>query len=540
MQIHSTTLPNKSKLIKQYQAHDEEVMKYFHYKPYEPLKDRLTDLKLRKYNRKALRDALYTMNQTWSPPKATFKNIDQLLDEDSVVVVGGQQAGLLTGPLYTINKIISIIIFAKQQEEKLSIPVVPVFWIAGEDHDLDEVNHIYVEQSERIKKHILKQHEIYKRSLSDIKLDKQQVEQWINEALLTLGETSFTKNLFESLKNCLNTSNTFVDFFARCIFELFPSAGIVLLDAAHPAIRELEAPMFRQLIQNQEMISEEVYETAEQIRQNGYTLSLEVEKDDAHIFFHDEHNERILLKKVGDKWIGKQEEVQLTTKEMLQLANETPERLSNNVVTRPIMQEFLLPTLAFIGGHGEISYWATLKKAFHQCEMEMPPVIPRLSFTYVTEKTKKILDKLSIDVTTVLNNQLNEKKMNWLMSQQEAPIQRVIEQMKKDIAKSHEPIQDYAANLSSDMGEFAKSNLVQIEKQLNFLKNKLVNKVNEKYDVHLRYFDQVESNLNPNQQLQERVWSPLQIMNENGIEFVEQLLTIYQFSFEKDHYVVSF
>src|SRR5699024_9297482 len=132
--------------------------KYFDYKPYDSLNNRLTDIKSRKYDRKALKEALYMMNQMWDAPKETFNNIDQLLDEESVVVVGGQQAGLLTGPLYTINKVISIIVYAKQQEEKLNIPVVPIFWIAGEDHDLDEVNHIYIEQSERIKKHILKQH----------------------------------------------------------------------------------------------------------------------------------------------------------------------------------------------------------------------------------------------------------------------------------------------------------------------------------------------------------------------------------------------
>src|SRR5690625_2592373 len=86
MQIHATTLHNKSKLINQYQSHDEEVMNYFDYKPYESLNNRLVDIKSRNYNRKALRDALYTMNQTWNAPRKTFENIDQLLNEESVVV----------------------------------------------------------------------------------------------------------------------------------------------------------------------------------------------------------------------------------------------------------------------------------------------------------------------------------------------------------------------------------------------------------------------------------------------------------------------
>ncbi len=537
MQIHSTSLQQKNELIQRYKLHDEQVMKFFDYKPFASRKQRLLDLKSRKFNRKSLREALYDMNQSWKAPEKTMNNIDKLLDEQSVVVVGGQQAGLLTGPLYTVNKIISILIYSQQQEEKLNIPVIPVFWIAGEDHDFDEINHIYVEQTDHVKKHILKQHEIYKRSISHIDMNKEQVMQWINEALLTLGETTHTKNISEKLVECLQDSQTFVDFFARCIFELFPREGIVLLDAAHPSIRQLESPMFQQLIHEQPSISQEVFRATEQLRQQGYLLSLEVEQDDAHLFYHDEHNERILLKKKGAQWIGKNDEVQFSEKEMLSLANQSPEKLSNNVVTRPLMQEFLLPTLAFIGGHGEISYWATLKNAFHQCQMKMPPVIPRLSITYITNKTNKWLERLSIEPITVLNHELKHIKMNWILSQQQAPIQQAIDQLKKDIAKSHEPLQRYAANISPDMKVLAQNNMVQIEKKLTYLEKRLVNQMNHKYEVQLNCYDNVERCLNPNGQLQERVWSPLQMINENSIDFIEQLFT-HKFSFEDDHYFI--
>src|SRR5699024_6105301 len=100
----------------------------------------------------------------------TFKNIEALKKEETVAVVGGQQAGLLTGPLYSINKVISIIQYAKQQEKKLQIPVVPIFWIAGEDHDYEEINHVYMPEKEGLNKVKLKQSLYKKTSVSEIEL----------------------------------------------------------------------------------------------------------------------------------------------------------------------------------------------------------------------------------------------------------------------------------------------------------------------------------------------------------------------------------
>src|SRR5699024_1743907 len=143
---------HKNNLIKKYRNNDETVMKYFNYAAFSSLEKRYEHIMKQNYNRKSLVDTLISSNEEWHAPQETFKQINRLLDEKSVVVVGGQQAGLLTGPTYTLNKIISIIMYAKQQEEKLNIPVIPLFWIAGEDHDYDEINHTYIIEKNRLKK----------------------------------------------------------------------------------------------------------------------------------------------------------------------------------------------------------------------------------------------------------------------------------------------------------------------------------------------------------------------------------------------------
>src|SRR5690625_1988465 len=123
--------------------------------------------------------------------------------------------------------------------------------------------------------------------------------------------------------------------------------------------------MFKQLIEQQNHVATSVYERVQEIQLEGYTIDLDVSINDGNLFFHADQHERILLMRDQDKWIGKQEEVMLTTEELIKKAEASTERLSNNVVTRPLMQEYLFPTLAFMAGDGEINYWMALKKAFH-------------------------------------------------------------------------------------------------------------------------------------------------------------------------------
>lgn len=142
--------------LQKYLSFDNKVMEFFDYPiNNEGLLDRLKELSSRSYPRKELVEALITFNKEFTDSPSTFEQIECLKNSESVVVVGGQQAGLLTGPIYTINKILSILQEAKRIEKKLNVPVVPLFWIAGEDHDIDEVNHVHVHNGSFVKKFLL-------------------------------------------------------------------------------------------------------------------------------------------------------------------------------------------------------------------------------------------------------------------------------------------------------------------------------------------------------------------------------------------------
>src|SRR5699024_10971146 len=538
MHIETMILSNESELIKKYKKHDMNIMKYFDYMPYSTYEKRLADLSERQFNRKDLVKVLQHLNRDWHAPTQTMENIERLKDENSVVVIGGQQAGLLTGPMYTIHKIISILQLAKQQEEKLNIPVIPVFWIAGEDHDYDEINHIYLSDDVRLKKHQLYQPIEGKPSISNIPKDNDQIKKWLDGVLGSLEETLFTKNLSKQLYLELEKSNNYVDFFSHIIFTLFDEEGSVLMDSAHPEIRQLEKSYFTKMIENQETIASTVYETKQELEQAGFPIMMDTELNSGHLFY-EYQNERLLLERTEEGyWTDKADMLHLTTEELVQVVQETPERLSNNVVTRPLMQESLFPTLAFVGGNGEIAYWSTLKGAFHCLGMNMPPVIPRLSFTLSNTKVKKTLDKLNLNYEAVLSGETAHKKVNWLKAQTNPPIDLLVHEVQQAIDLNHEPLRALAHQIQADVGQLADANLLRIQREIEFLKQKMSTALESKYAQQIHAFNFVQNVLYPGNHLQERSWNIVEWINQHGSQFISDLCK-ETYSFEAQHYLIE-
>lgn len=539
MQIDPITLNEQSKLIDDYRNNEAGLMNFFDYQPFieTTYQKRFLDLQERFYNRELLAETLAVMNDQWDAPQSTRYNIDKLREENSTVVIAGQQAGLLTGPMYTINKLISVVQFAREQQEQLGSPVIPVFWIAGEDHDFDEINHIFLPEVPQMEKYTLAQKIVGKLPVSMIEKDDDHARAWVDQLFSGLQETVHTKTLYTTIMDCLDKSATYVDFFARIIYTLFQEEGIVLVDSNHPELRNLEKEHFLSMIRKQEEISDGVYRNEQLLKQMGYSNSLEIEPDDAHLFYHDDQNRILLSRASSGEWKGKQNEIVLSTEKLEEIASEQPERLSNNVVTRPLMQELLFPTLTFIGGPGEIGYWAALKPAFHALELNMPPVVPRLSFTFIERNIEKLLQKYGMKADKVVNDGVNRERGNWLAAKSNPPLEPMSNQLKRTIKEAHQPLQDVARNIRDDLGGLAEKNLTYILQDIDYLKERLDKELEAKYAKGLYEFDIIHTALHPDGGLQERVWNPLPWLNQYGSGFITQL-TRTPCSITNEHYLV--
>ncbi|ALX47378.1 bacillithiol biosynthesis cysteine-adding enzyme BshC [Lentibacillus amyloliquefaciens] len=539
MHITPIKLQNQNALIDDYRNQEPNILEHFDYDPYseETYQTRMQQLKQKQIDRDRLREVVETMNKRWDAPQQTYYNIERLKEENSVVVIGGQQAGLLTGPMYTINKIISIIQLARRQEAKLQVPVIPVFWIAGEDHDFDEINHVYVQKENVMTKHILNQNVADKPSVSTVEIDKAAAVQWVDELFEQLTETEHTRNVYRTIRDCLDRSSTYVDFFAQVVYQLFDEEGIVLVDSGAEELREIEREHFAALIDKQQEISSGVYTTLQQLNQKGYTVSLDTEPEETHLFYH-KGNDRILLMRDSDgNWTGKQNEVTLTTNEMVETAHFHPGLLSNNVVTRPVMQELLFPTLAFIGGPGEVGYWSALKPAFHAVNMDMPPVVPRLSLTLVDRHIEKSMREYGISCEKAINRGSAASKTKWLASQSKAPLHEVASEVRRAIGDVHEPLRDIARETRSDLGELADKNLYYLNEHIEYLENRILKTIEENHKKQLHEFDLVHQHMHPYNGLQERIWNPVFWINVYGTDFIKKLVQ-EPCSFEDDHHAV--
>lgn len=539
MDMMELALTQKNRFAADYINEQPQALSFFDYAytDQHAYEKRVAELHERTFPRETLSDYLHTYNQQFSPSQTVLDNIERLKRPDSTVVIGGQQAGVLTGPLYTIHKCISIIRLAKEQEKQLDIPVIPVFWIAGEDHDFAEIDHTYYLKNNNVQKVRVPDNVFEKKTASETELDKTQMHEWVEEIVQSFGETDHTKELLSFLQKTLDDSSTYVAWFSHLLMGLFKEQGLVLIDSGAAQLRSIETPFFEKMIQNNAALNAGVHRQSQNLEDIGFDVPIDIEENSAHLFYH-VNGERVLLTRDEEgNFRGKNNECLLSYQEMLDIAEKHPERLSNNVVTRPLMQDHLFPTLAFIGGPGEIAYWSTLKVAFHTLGCCMPPLVPRLNVTLVDRQTEKWLQEHDVSLDEVLTDGLEPKKERWLTSQKQWDIDTEVQRTKNEMDQEHEKMRRLALQIDPHLEDIANKNIQHIFRQLDYFAEKIETSYRAPYERELRKFDRIGAWLLPQQGLQERIWSVMPVINDYGFDWIGQLAN-HPFVFNGEHKVL--
>lgn len=537
MRLEEQYIKPASKLMEDYINENPKILKYFSYGPSaENFNRRLEALQQHDVDRVKVGAVL----RSYMEPNGISEKAESHLadfENGAPVVVTGQQAGLLTGPLYTVHKAISVIVLAKQASEQLATKVVPVFWIAGEDHDLAEISHLYRDVNGRLDKLNFPHAEYGKNSASTAKLNKRKVHSYLEEYFRSLPETEYSKKLHETVFEFLDGAESFTDFFAALLNYFFKEEGLLYIDAAYAELRKYEAPYFVQMIERSEEIAEAVLAAEQNLVEEGYSAVIEAEPQAANLFITVE-GERILLQREGEEFIGNDGAVSFTLDELLDIAKNSPERLSNNVVTRPLMQELVFPVLAFVGGPGEIAYWAALKGAFSVMDMEMPIVMPRLGMTIVNRQIQSLLKKYEMTFTEVFTElKVTELRNSLMESIREKEAEALIEKTKQQLETNYGEIKASFAAISGGLVPLVEKNLNFHLKQLQFLKNKLEDEVVLQNSTQFNHYGLIEMELRPDENFQERVFSPFPYMNVYGLDFITDLLQL-DFQYDKNHKII--
>ena len=537
MKVEEQYVEPASKLMSDYVNGRPAIRQYFSYDPQmQSFEERLKKLQSHSADRMKLSGILREyMGQNGLSESAEQNLIS--FEEGAPVVVTGQQAGLLTGPLYTVHKAISVIVLAKQASEQLNTKVVPVFWIAGEDHDLAEISHLYREINGRVDKLNILHAEYGKHSASSAILNKPKITSFLEEYFRSLPETEHTKEIHSLAFGLLEQSGSFTDFFALLLHHFFQEEGLLYIDAADENFRKYESPYFKEMIERSAEIAETIAVVEKSLVKDGYSAVIGAEENAANLFITVK-GERLLLEREGEEFVANNGAIRYTKQQLLDIAENNPEQLSNNVVTRPLMQEMVFPVLAFVGGPGEIAYWAAFKGAFELFGMELPVIMPRLSLTLVNRQTQRLLEKYKLDFSAVVNERQVAMKRNELMkSIREQEAEALIGELQDQIEKSYDKINLQFSSISKGLTPIVEKNLQLHIKQLSFLKNKLEDEVVLQNSIEFGHYDAIENELLPNGGFQERIYSPFIYMNQYGSGLVKDLLAL-PLQYNKNHKII--
>lgn len=476
-------------------------------------------------DRTKVAECLRRYNKRHNSHHAVMNSLILLEQPQTLVITGGQQSGLFTGPLLVIYKAMTTILAAKEAGERLGRPVVPLFWIAGEDHDWDEVNHTYVmNRSQEITKIKIDKTEGVRSSVSEIRVEEENWKQAVEQLDGLLQESEFKPQIMEIIREASSHAENMTDAFAKLMGSLFGKFGLILLDSADPNLRKLEQPFFASLIEQNDVLEKAYMNAASEIVAGGYELQADVTPGNANLFYIHEGT-RLLLHKKDGEFSDRKGQISFSREELLEVLNDHPERFSNNVLTRPLMQDYVLPVLATVLGQGEIAYWAIPKQAFETVGGQMPLIIPRMSFTVIEGTLQKNMEKYQLTFDDIRHG-LHDKRQQWLAAQDELELGKRFEETKATFIALYEPLIEQLGTIQAGLLKLGNNNKEKILDQISFLQGKAQDAMEKQNEAALRQWERIELSLMPLGKPQERVYNIMYYFNRYGLAFLDELMTV--------------
>ncbi len=383
--IDVASLPRVNPIFRDYLKGTPAIRDFYRWDPHEPQDTLLKSLGSRAYPRDELAAILADQNQGWGAGQALLENIARLRDPRAVAVVTGQQVGLFGGPLYTLYKALTAVTVAHQVERAWQVPCLPLFWMASEDGDFAEINHLYMPSpQDRVTRIGYSPDEGFGADLPATHILTAKIAEVFASFEQLAGPGSVPEVLITLLKECYRSGETLVSAFGRLLSSLVGKKGLVLVDPADPRLKALSRPLFLKEV-NTAPASARLVQTAwEKLRGLGYSPQVRLRGEGPNLFYLHEEGRRPVKK-------GNAAEIQ-------RRVEETPERFSPNVVLRPLMESYLFPAVVHVGGPHEIAYYAQLRDVFDHFDIAMPFLLPRATITLVEGRIERLLRKHDLPI----------------------------------------------------------------------------------------------------------------------------------------------
>ncbi|UCE44223.1 MAG: bacillithiol biosynthesis cysteine-adding enzyme BshC [Candidatus Bathyarchaeota archaeon] len=463
-----------------------------------------------KVDREKIVDKLLSYNRRLNAPEPAIRNIESLSQSDTYAIVTGQQPGIFTGPLYTVYKAISAIVLCEiMSDEKQSF--VPVFWNASEDDDFSEVDHIVIfRKNEPLG--IRYDREMGGEAFSHMRVDKSELKKILSIVEDVSPNSEFKKPLLKEISMIIQESSTLGDFFSRLMIHLFGESGLVMIEPQ--PLRDLMAPIFNRLISRPTECTQILTEAGHKLKKLGYPPKIRKKPDICNFFIFDDEGRRLRVTYNGNFQAANETYSQ---RELLRLLEDDPYRFSANAVTRPITQDFLLPTFAYVAGPNEIAYQAQLKGVYYFFSLERPVIYPRYGGTVVEKKVSRVLTKYKAQIQELRNP---EKLLKRIPKDR---VDDVFSSFKSEVQEGMVEVTRRAESIDQTLKEPCFLARGKILKTIEGLEDKVASKLKKKDSIARQQITKASRNLFPNGDLQERQINVLEYLIKFGKEFLKKV-----------------
>jgi bacillithiol biosynthesis cysteine-adding enzyme BshC len=487
-----------SPIFLDYLAEKKELTKFYNaYPKVENFGKLIKERSFSSEKRLALQEVLTQQYGALEKSHQVEGNLLSLTDEKTFTVTTGHQLNIFTGPLYFIFKIVTTINLAKALKKAYpDYHFVPVYWMASEDHDFEEINHFY----------------LFGKKYTWETQQTGAVGRFATQSLnMVIDQLEHKVELFE--KAYLDSSSL-SDAVRLYCNELFGDEGLIVVDADNHKLKGLFADVIKKDLTTQ-AASQKVAETNAQLDKLGYKTQAFTR--DINFFFLNGSRDRILFE--DGKYKVKGSELSYTEEEITSLVDFEPERFSPNVIMRPLYQEVILPNLAYVGGPAEVAYWLQLKGVFDHYQTPFPALMPRNFGMVLTPTVVRKAEKLKLSPLDVFKD-AHDLKAHYLEVHTESEYR--LDEHKKEFDALYRKIQKKATEIDVTLHDFIAAEETRAIRHLDHIEKKLRKASEKQHDIAMGQIDYIKEHLFPGGGLQERRENFLTFQLNNP-EFVHQV-----------------
>ncbi len=463
-------------------------------------------------------DALENQNRAWGASQQTLRNIERLR-KGAFAVVTGQQVGLFGGPLMSLLKVASALALAKQVQQS-GVDCVPVFWLATEDHDLDEVNQVlFLTHDFQLAPFKANTSGTFGAPVAHIRF-AEGTNDLVAEAAKLLGDSLAADYLRESYVE----GATFSDAFAKLYARIFAEHGLILLDPADPELHRIATPLFVDAVRRSAELDQAVLERNRELREANYHEQVKVTRESTPLFALVEGARVPVHRANGVFAIGKE---RLSGDELEKRIQATPENFNANVLMRPVLQDYWLPTLAYFGGPAEVAYFAQGAVLYEKLLGRVTPILPRMSATLIEPRIERLLLKYKVELPELFHG---ECQLRDCLAARSLPadLKESFELARRATQVNLQRIAAALRQLDPTLVEAAERAASKVRYQVDRLEKRAAQAELRRSEILARHAAQIENALYPHKSLQEREIAALYFYANHGPDLINRLVDLAQ------------